>query len=79
MAEFLAAAPQAGRILRPLCRMLGIEASPDAPAELNLPKPPRFRPGPPPPPIYLGIIDPPEVQPHYLSLPRNRAGRAWYE
>ena len=29
--EFLAAAPQAGRILRPLCRMLGVGQKPPAP------------------------------------------------
>ena len=29
-AEFLAAAPQAGRILRPLCRMLGVVVVPEA-------------------------------------------------
>jgi hypothetical protein len=36
--EFLAAAPQAGRILRPLCHMLGIPRPP------ALPPPPRKRP-----------------------------------
>ena len=56
---FLAAAPQAGRLLRPLCRLVGLEAQPGVPAELNLPEPPPFRPSPPPPPPYLGIIDPP--------------------
>ena len=76
---FLAAAPQAGRILRPLCRMLGIEASPDLPAELNLPTPPPFRPSPPPPPPNRGIIDPPEASPLHDRLPRNRAFRAWYQ
>ncbi len=35
MAALIAAAPQAGRILRPLCRMLGI----DPPAALRLPPP----------------------------------------
>ena len=56
---FLAAAPQAGRLLRPLCRLVGLEAQPGVPAELNLPEPPPFRPSPPPPAPYLGIIDPP--------------------
>ena len=66
---FLAAAPQAGRILRPLCRMLGIDAEPDIPAELNLPKPPPFRPSPPLPPPYLGIIDPtPDWSHHFPDL-----------
>ena len=77
--KFLAAAPQAGRILRPLCRMLGIEASPDVPASLNLPPPPRFRPSPPPPPPCRGVIDPPEVVPLYRSWARDRSGRAWYQ
>ena len=75
--KFLRDVPQAGRLLRPLCAMLGITASPDVPAVLALPPPPRFRPAPPSPPPYLGIIDPPEVAPFYLTWPRNRAGRAW--
>ena len=58
---FLAAAPQAGRLLRPLCRLVGLEAQPGVPAVLKLPDPPPFRPSPPPPPPHLGIIDPPEV------------------
>ena len=45
MAELLAAAPQAGRILRPLCRMLGIRPVPPV---LRLPPRPR-RPRPPKP------------------------------
>ncbi len=40
LAALLAQAPQAGRILRPLCRMLGIET----PAALRLPRRPRRRP-----------------------------------
>jgi len=64
---FLAAAPQTGRILRPLCRLLGIEASPDVPAELNLPNPPPFRPAPPPPPPCFRIIDPPD----YPDIPNR--------
>ncbi len=38
LAAFLAAAPQAGRLLRPLCRMLGIGA-PDVPAVVLTPPP----------------------------------------
>jgi len=79
MPAFLAAVPQAGRMLRPLCHILGITAAPDLSAELNLPPPPRFRPSPPPPPPDRGIIDPPEVTPLFLGLPRGRAGRAWYQ
>ena len=77
MAAFLQAAPQAGRILRPLCHMLGITAAPDLPAVLALPPPPRFRPAPPPTPPYRGIENPPEVAPP-VNPPRDRSGRAWY-
>ena len=56
---FLEAAPQAGRLLRPLCRLVGLDAQPGVPTELNLPEPPPFRPSPPAPAPYLGIIDPP--------------------
>ena len=56
---FLEAAPQAGRLLRPLCRLVGLEAQPGVPAELNLPAPPPFRPSPPPPAPNPGVIDPP--------------------
>jgi hypothetical protein len=56
-AEFLAAAPQAGRLLRPLCRMLGVPLPPflarpnrertqrpnAAPAQPPTPTPPRLR------------------------------------
>ena len=62
---FLEAAPHAGRLLRPLCRLVGLEAQPGVPAVLNLPAPPPFRPSPPPPPPHLGIIDPPEVAPRW--------------
>jgi hypothetical protein len=55
MAEFVAAAPQAGRILRPLCRMLGItppgrlrRAPPAGPLPASAPPVPA-RTGPPPP------------------------------
>ena len=51
LAALLAAAPQAGRILRPLCRMLGIEAGPGFPPALFQ------RPDPSPPP------DPPSTPP----------------
>ncbi len=45
MADFLAAAPQAGRILRPLCRALGIRP----PETLRLKPPARRTPASPPP------------------------------
>ena len=41
MAALLEASPQAGRILRPLCRMLGIGPSPDVPAALFPSRPDR--------------------------------------
>jgi len=77
MPDFLAAVPQAGRLLRPLCHMLGITAAHDVPAVLNLPPPPRFRPSPPPPPPYLGLIDPPEVPPRWPTAPRRAFSSVW--
>ena len=78
MSAFLVAVPQAGRMLRPLCRILGIAAAPELPAALALPPPPRFRPPPPPPPPWRGIENPPAVAPP-ASPPRDRSGRAWYQ
>jgi hypothetical protein len=46
MATLLREAPQAGRILRPLCRMLGLDRIPE-PLRPAKPKPRRPRPGPP--------------------------------
>ena len=46
IADFLAACPQAGRILRPLCHMLGIPRPPALPAPP--PRPPRARKAKPP-------------------------------
>ncbi len=52
MAELLAAAPQAGRLLRPLCRMLGVRPPPALPRPPPIrpaePSRPTVRPGPPP-------------------------------
>ncbi len=48
-AEFLAAAPQAGRLLRPLCRMLGIEPPPVIAPTPRPPRPKRPRPAQPSP------------------------------
>ena len=52
LAALLAAAPGAGRILRPLCRMLGIEAGPGFPPALfqRPDPPPKLSPEPPPDP-----------------------------
>ena len=47
---FLVAAPQAGRILRPLCHMLGIEPPPGATLPPRPPRPRKPRPAPAPPP-----------------------------
>lgn len=66
---FLAAAPQAGRILRPLCRMLGLKP----PACLRLPPRPRppARPAAPKP-------EPPQGTPFRPLQPEIRAAaRAW--
>ncbi len=53
MADLLAAAPQAGRLLRPLCQMLGVRPPPaqhpPPPARPAAPSRPAFRPRPPPP------------------------------
>ena len=40
----MAASPQAGRIFRPLCRMLGMHSGPDLPPSLFPPSPPSRRP-----------------------------------
>ncbi len=66
---FLAAAPQAGRILRPLCRMLGL-TPPDC---LRLPPRPKPQPRPtaPKPPHYPEPLRRP--LPAYVSA----AARAW--
>ena len=72
MAEFLTAVPQAGRILRPLCHMLGIEP----PAQIRPPprsirmRPKRIRPTPNPVPHH-GTPDRP--LPAYIRA----AVRAW--
>ncbi|MCC6718081.1 MAG: hypothetical protein IT555_09360 [Acetobacteraceae bacterium] len=60
--DFLKAAPQAGRILRPLCHMLGIE--PPAPAILPAkPRAPRTRPeSPPSAPVHHGKYTPAQIR-----------------
>ena len=55
LAALLAVAPQAARLLRPLCRMLGIEAAPGLPAALFGP------PDPPPPPSPARALPAPEA------------------
>jgi len=59
LADFFAAAPQAGRLLRPLCRMLGI----DPPPALARPKPPRKPRTPPAPTPQSPAPPPPEPPP----------------
>ena len=53
LAALCAAAPQAARLLRPLCRMYGIEPPPHLalPPRPKPPTPPRAPPPPPPPPF----------------------------
>jgi hypothetical protein len=70
LASLLQAAPQAGRLLRPLCRMLGI----DPPSSLRLPpRPPRAKPAaePPgePPPRALPPPPRPRLGPPFGELP----------
>ncbi len=83
LAALLAAAPQAARILRPLCRMLGIEAGPGFPPALfGLPDPPPDPSPDPPPPLALALPAPqaraatppaPEPLPPSRLPPRRRA------
>jgi len=65
---FLAAAPQAGRILRPLCRMLGA----DPPEILRLPPPPLKPPPAKPPARTPPEPDPPPAAPPAGLCPRRR-------
>jgi hypothetical protein len=65
MAALIAAAPQAGRILRPLCRMLGIDHPP-----LRLPRRPRA----PPPSVQADAAGP---EPPAGRPPPLRPTRAW--
>ena len=69
LAALLAAAPQAGRILRPLCRMLGIEAEPGFPPALfHLPDPPPD-PSPDPPPSPALALPAPQAHAAAPSAP----------
>ncbi len=52
LADFLAAAPQANRILRPLCHMLGVQMPGDPP-------PPAPKPAKPPKPVSTPSLPPP--------------------
>ena len=71
--EFLAAVPQAGRILRPLCRMLGLVplspplALPARPARPRPPRPPRI----PPPPFNIPLKRP-RLPPVIFTYPPPR-------
>ncbi len=68
LAALLAATPQAGRILRPLCRMLGIVAGEDFPSTLfDPPHPPR------PPAQTLSAPDPPADSPSPAPEPQSPA------
>ena len=84
LAALLAATPQAGRILRPLCRMLGIEAGPGFPPTLfhlpdrsptpdSLPSPdPPPSPAPAPPAPQARAAAPPAPEPPTPSRPPPR-------
>ena len=61
MAELLAAAPQAGRLLRPLCRMLGVRPPP--PARSLSSGRPQAGPVGPPPPVRPAAPSRPTVRP----------------
>ncbi|MCC6718053.1 MAG: hypothetical protein IT555_09220 [Acetobacteraceae bacterium] len=73
MAEFLTAAPQAGRLLRPLCHMLGIPLPPplQRPPRPTRPRPPRPRPAPAP------ETTPPPTPDRPLPRYVRAAVRAW--
>ncbi len=74
MAALLAAAPQAGRLLRPLCRMLGV----GLPPALRLPPRPK-QPAPPAAPSQgsTGEPDPPPAQRPEPRPPWHRSGAGW--
>ena len=82
LAALLAAAPQAARILRPLCRMLGIKAGPGFPPALfhrpDPPPPPDPSPSPDPLPLPLPLpqpspaLAPPAPEPPTSSRPPPR-------
>ncbi len=63
MADLLASAPQAGRLLRPLCQMLGVRP----PSALG--RPPPLRPAPPSRPAVHPRPTPPAAQPRRLTPP----------
>ncbi len=68
LVALLAAAPGAGRILRPLCRMLGIEAGPDFPPALFQ------RPDPPPMlDLTLAASEPPAASPSPAPQPQPQS------
>ncbi len=76
MAALIAAAPQAGRILRPLCRMLGIRPPPGLRAPPPAPRaaPPRAEPRTAPPATPHEPPDrPPPLAPPAIPTPPNRA------
>ncbi len=63
LAAFLAAAPQANRLLRPVCRMLGITPPVPLPPRAHAPRPARPRPKRRPRPPRSGPPAPPTVPP----------------
>ena len=62
LADFLAAAPQANRLLRPLCRMLGL--TPPGGKPPPAPRPPKIPPKPRPAPTWPTVA----AQPHPIAF-----------
>jgi hypothetical protein len=73
MAELLAAAPQMGRILRPLCRMLGVRPPPGPLAPPPRPRAPPSQPAGPSPDLTQGCAPPPAPLPPRPPVPRHLA------
>ena len=70
---FLAAAPQAGRLLRPLCRMLGLRLAGEAPRPRRVrpPRPAPAIPPTPPRPLWRSSRPPPPMFPARLYPARR--------
>ena len=65
--DFIAAVPQSGRLLRPLCRMLGITPAPPGLARPTKPRPPRQRTVP-EPRLRLADLRRPRIPPPLLPF-----------
>ena len=69
IADLLATAPQAARILRPICRMLGLDLGPGLSPAVARPPRTRRRPAPAPPAGQGPPLNPPPRNPHPLDPP----------